>query len=279
MVIWQADFYRRPLIDAEGNPLWELILVNENGKGVYAFCSQAEATRQWVTEQLQYAIQHSPQRPDRLQVFRPQSVSLLSLACQSLNIALEQTRRTPALKQILQQRAREYPSLPNYTRQPYAPLTLEAPPPVPLPEALWGEQWRFGAIAAGDLEGFVGDRPIPICAVPDALRPMNLKLPSTLAIPGVTIDGGRQSMRLARWLQEAHPDHLAYVPGDPDGLVLHAGLVDRWILTTFVDEEVVAAARTFQQRQQQAQGLHFLLVRPDDSGMTYSGFWLLQHAE
>jgi hypothetical protein len=103
-----------------------------------------------------------------------------------------------------------------------------------------------------------------------------LQLSSTLLIPGVVIDGGRRSMQLAQWLQRAKPFALNYIPGQPDGLVLEAGLVDRWILTTFADPEVIAAARTFQERQRAAKGLHFLLVQPDDSGMTYSGFWLLQ---
>nr|WP_317106120.1 Tab2 family RNA-binding protein [Chroococcidiopsis sp. SAG 2025] len=35
-------------------------------------------------------------------------------------------------------------------------------------------------------------------------------------------------------------------------------------------------AQIYAQRQQQSQGLHFLLVQPDDSGMTYTGFWLLR---
>jgi hypothetical protein len=39
-------------------------------------------------------------------------------------------------------------------------------------------------------------------------------------VPGVVIDGGRQSMRLARWLQEARPGALHYLAGAPDGLVL-----------------------------------------------------------
>lgn len=69
---------------------------------------------------------------------------------------------------------------------------------------------------------------------------------------------------------------LNYVAGTPGGLVLEAGLVDRWIVATFEDEEVVAAAQTYEQRKKLSKGLHFLLVQPDDSGMTYSGFWLLR---
>jgi hypothetical protein len=82
-------------------------------------------------------------------------------------------------------------------------------------------------------------------------------------------------MPLAQWLQRSRPYALTYIPGEPDGLILAAGLVERWVLTTFTDPEVQAAAQTFQTRMQASKGLHFILVQPDDSGMTYTGFWLL----
>jgi len=58
--------------------------------------------------------------------------------------------------------------------------------------------------------------------------------------------------------------------------VLESGLVDRWILATFTDAEVTTAGKLYQQRKRLSHGLHFLVVQPDKSGMTYSGFWLLQ---
>ncbi len=108
------------------------------------------------------------------------------------------------------------------------------------------------------------------------MKPLNLGLASTLAVPGVVIYGGRRSLPLARWLKEARPVALSYIAGAPDGLVLEASLVDRWIVATFEDSEVTAAAKIYEQRKQQSNGLHFLLVQPDDSGMTYTGFWLLK---
>jgi hypothetical protein len=36
------------------------------------------------------------------------------------------------------------------------------------------------------------------------------------------------------------------------------------------------AGRLFEQRKVASQGVHFLLVRPDDSGVTYTGLWLLR---
>jgi hypothetical protein len=256
MNIWQADFYRRPLRNETGDPFWELLICDASGRVVLsAFCLQREANSAWLTQHLQGI----GVLPDRIQVFRPQSLSLLQAAVQPLGIAVEPTRRTLALKKLIHER--------------YGTIELEKPPPVPLPENLWGEQWRFGAIAAQDLVPVFGQRMIPVRDLPESLLPVNL--PSTLLIPGVIIDGGRQAMTLARWLERSRPYALQSIPGEPEGLILEAGLSDRWVLTTFDDADVAVAAQTFRERQQAAKGLHFLLVQPDDSGMTYSGFWLL----
>ena len=277
MRIWQVDFYRRPLRDLTGQILWELLICNSTRTFMYeARCPQSEANTRWLVEHLHLAAGVGQQLPDLMQVFRPQSLSLISAAGQQLGIAVEPTRSTAALKQWLQERAQLYPSLDNYTGEPYNPLALDKPPPTPLPEKLWGEQWRFATLSAGDIEEAFARRPIPILKMPEFLLPINLGLASTLPVPGVVIDGGRQSMRLARWLQNGRPVALNYVTGAPGGLVLEAGLADRWIIATFEDEEVAAAALAFEQRKNLSQGLHFLLVQPDNSGITYSGFWLLR---
>ncbi|MBF2090085.1 MAG: Tab2/Atab2 family RNA-binding protein [Synechococcales cyanobacterium K44_A2020_017] len=275
MRIWQADIYRRPLRDEAGNSLWEVVICEGDRALLIAACPQPSLSSAWLTAQITTAINLHGQ-PDRLQVFRPQSLSLLETACQSLGLSVEATRHTPHLHALLEQRALDYPHLPNYTGEAYDPVALDRPPPLPLADNLWGESWRFAAIAASDLDLVFGDRPIPIRVWPETLTPQTLKLASTTMVPGVIIYGGRQSMRLARWLEQADPVSLHYIPGAPDGLILEAGLVDRWILTTFDDPEAIAAGQTYQQRLQTSQGLHFLLVQPDDSGVTYTALWLLQ---
>lgn len=276
MQIWQADFYRRPLRDAAGQTLWELLICDPTRTFTYtALCPQSQANAKWLIGQFQLA--GSQKLPDIIQVFRPQSLSLISAAAKQLGIFVEPTRHTSALKQWLQERLPFWRSQENYTGESYDPTGLDKPPPTPLPENLWGEQWRFATLSAGDLEEAFKERPIPILEMPDFLLPLNLGIASTVAIPGVIIDGGRRSLQLARWLQEAQPAYLNYIAGDLSGLILEAGLIDRWIVATFADPEVTAAAKAYEQRKQQSQGLHFLLVQPDDSGMTYSGFWLLRH--
>lgn len=275
MNVWQADFYRRPLRDETGQVLWELLICDTTGNVIYqSFCPQPDVTHDWLVSQVQVAVAKTG-LPDAIQVFRPQSFNLFQEVGQQLGIKVEATRRTPTLKQRLQERALEYPQHENYTGEAYNPLSLDKPPPVPLPENLWGDRWRFASIPAGDIEEGFAQRPIPIVQMPNELLPLQLGLASTVAVPGVVIDGGRQSMPLARWLQEVQPVALNYIPGAPDGLILEAGLVERWVMATFEDKEVAAAARLYEQRKQTSQGLHFLLVQPDDSGMTYTGFWLL----
>lgn len=275
MRVIQADFYRRPLKNEIGQPLWELLLSDETGDFRFsALCPQSQATANWLSDRLQEAFKSV--HPDIIQVFRPQSLSLLESAAKKINTPVEGSRKTPALKQWLQERAREYPLSPNYTGEPYEPLALDKPPPLPLPENLWGDVWRFAALPAGELVEAFRDRPIPILEMPESLLPLNLGIPSTIPVPGVAIDGGRQAMRLARSLADMPPVALSYIPGAPDGLILDAGLVDRWIVATFEDAEVAAAAKVYEQRKILSKGLHFLLIQPDDSGMTYSGFWLLR---
>lgn len=275
MQIWQADFYRRPLKHPTGEALWEFLICDQTRTLEYrAVCPQSQANSTWLIQQLQQATQ--THKPDVIFVFRPQSVSLISTAAQALGIAVQPNRRTPTLKSWLQERAQDYPNLPEYTAEAYEPVKLDKPAPVPLPENLWGENWRFATLSAAEMVSAFSERPIPILEMPDILHPIHLGLSSGVPVPGIVIDGGRQSMQLARWLQQAQPISLHYIPGAPDGLILEAGLVDRWVLATFEDAEVSEAAKMFTERKQLSKGLHFLLVQPDDSGMTYTGFWLLK---
>lgn len=266
MTIWQADFYRGQKLDSTGKPLWELLICDRDRQWTYeAICPQSEVSSNWLIFQLR---QTSTTLPEIVQVFRPQALSLLQTAAEQLGIKIEATRRTRALKKWLQERDSIDPGANK--------LALDKPPPLPLPENLWGDRWRFATLPAGELIDTFAQRPIPILEMPEFLQPLNLGLASDIPIPGVIIDGGRQSMQLARWLENVRPVAINYSPGAPDGLILEAGLVDRWVMVTFEDKEVAAAGRTFQQRQRLSKGLHFLLVQPDDSGMTFTGVWLLQ---
>lgn len=277
MTLWQADLHRPPLAGPSGEPLWEILLCSEDFSFSYgATAPQAAINQAWVHEQVKTAVDKAGSPPDVIQVFRPQALSLLTTGCAPLGLVVEPSRRTPTLHQWLRQRAKWYPTQPNAIPIPYNPLHIESPPPLPLPENLWGDQWGFTALGAGDFEQTLPYDPIPLRHLSPSLMPSRLGLASTAVLPGIVIDAGRQSMALAQWIQAHAPAWLTAVKGEPDGLILEAGLCDRWIMTTFSDAEVSSAGQRFEQRKRQSAGLHFLLVRPDDSGMTTTGLWLLQ---
>lgn len=260
-LVWQVDFYRIPQKNEVGKVLWGLLICTPTRNFEYvATCLQSEANSNWLTEKFKLAGVES--LPDVIQVFRPQSLGVITVAANNLGIKVEATRRTLSLKQLLQEN--QYP------------LVIDQPPPAPLPENLWGEEWGFANINAGDLVDEFAERPIPFLQIPEFLQPINLGLASNVPVPGTIIYGGKQSLRLARWLQENDPVSLNYITGAPDGLILEADLADRWILATFEDPEVTEAAKVYEHRKKTSKGLHFLLLQPDNSGITYSGFWLLQ---
>ncbi|YAI82128.1 MAG: Tab2 family RNA-binding protein [cyanobacterium endosymbiont of Rhopalodia sterrenbergii] len=269
---WQADFYKTSFQNEEHQCQWQLLICDVQGKIIYqAICEQKEANLSWLFSQLESAIEQ--EIPDVIQVFRPQSVNLLIAAADKFGIKVEATRRTPKLKEILKKQG---------INNNLNPVKLEQPPPQTLPQNLWGERWQFVTSLEGGLIEFFSDCPIPIVDIPNLLLPINLGLASTVSIPGIIIYGGRTSMYLARWLVDIKPVALNYIPTQIDksgGLVLESDLVDRWILATFEDSDMAKAAQQYELRKNNSQGLHFLVVQPDDSAVTYSGFWLLRHEE
>ncbi len=277
MIDWQADLHRPPLVDDEGQPLWELLLCNRDASFTYvAQVPQAGVNQAWLTEQLRRAKVEARGQPDRLQVFRPQALSLLRAGAAPLGIQVQATRHTPTLHRWLTQRAQGYADLAQGTGTPYQPLQLDQFPPLPLPERLWGERWGFTALTAAEFERTLPHEPIPIRGLPEDWLPSRWGLASSALLPGVVIDGGNRALALCRWIEAAEPAWLRYQSGDLGGLLLEAGLSDRWVVATFSDPQVGMEGQRFEQRKRLTQGLHFLLVRPDDSGMTYTGLWLLR---
>ncbi|MBP0019331.1 MAG: DUF1092 family protein [Cyanobacteria bacterium SBLK] len=266
MTIWQADFYRSSSSSPEEGIIGTLVLCDRQGRLIYeATCPRGGVVKDWSIGQFRKIPEP---HPERLQIFRPQCASLLKSIEEELGIPIETTRHTSALKQLLKQRGNS--------------IELEKPPPQPLPDRLWGERWRFASLPAGEVVREFCDRPIPILDIPEEFEPRQRGLSSSLLVPGIIIEGGRQAMSLARWVQEVQPYALDYIPaelGRSGGIILEAGLSDRWVFQTFDDPEVARAAREYQQRLYRSQGLHFLLIQPDGGNANFTGYWLLLNEE
>jgi hypothetical protein len=167
---WQADFYHHPGLSAnegQNERQWELVLwdadiqadTNTTPALYAAQCSSTDANADWLERQLLLAA--GGKLPDKIQVFRPQSLGLISLAAKKLGIQVEPTRNTQGLKQLLREKYQQHPQ--------YDPILLEKAPPQALPENLWGDEWQIANIAAGQIIDLFCDRPIPICSIPQSI--------------------------------------------------------------------------------------------------------------
>ncbi|NJK36419.1 MAG: DUF1092 family protein [Oscillatoriales cyanobacterium SM2_3_0] len=153
MLIWQADCYRRPLQDSTRQPLWELLICDpEDSFEFAAFCPQSAVKLDWLVQQFQAAIAAQGQRPERIEVFRPPALNLIAAAGKILEIPIYPNRHTDFLKQLLRERVQIYQQREGYTGEPYDPLALDRPPPVPLPEKSLGRSLAVCPFTGGSID-------------------------------------------------------------------------------------------------------------------------------
>jgi RNA-binding protein Tab2/Atab2 len=147
--------------------------------------------------------------------------------------------------------------------------------PQPMPEHLWGDRWQFVRLTAEELEFRLLARSIPIREVSPFARPSEQAIAPNVLVPGVMIEAGQQSMRLARWVAAQQPINLEAVNRELGALMLRTQR-DRWIMATYQDKAVKEASENFEALKSTSKGIHFLLIQPDDTDITYSGLWILR---
>lgn len=283
-VIWELDFYSRPVLDDNQKKQWE-VLICESPTDVQSdldslfryskFCGSTEVNSVWLKTAIQEAIDQAPAPPDRIRFFRRQMNNMIVKGSQDAGIPAYASRRTPVLHQWIQQRIAEvYPTLPNYqaSRNP----SVGYPPnvPQPLPDALEGEKWTFVSLSASAFTempewdiGFGEAFPLELVGI----------APDT-PIPGLLIFSGR-AQALAAWmsgLELAFIQSLGAEGTAPPRLILETGVSEAWILAALTTEDLVAEGDQFEAAKQQAQGVHFLAVQSDPDSDAFAGFWLMQ---
>jgi RNA-binding protein Tab2/Atab2 len=281
-VIWELDFYSRPVVDEQKKKQWE-VLICESPLSIdtrvdslfrYSqFCSNTEVNSVWLRKALEEAIAQAPKPPDKIRFFRRQMTNMIVRGCEDAGIPATVSRRTLALNQWIQQRMQEvYPTYPNYQAAVANPsVSLPDSAPQPLPDALIGQQWAFVTLEASAFAdfsewdiGFSEAFPLDMVGVSPEMR-----------IPGVIIFSPR-ALPLAGWMSGLD---LAYLKGDrnaPARLVLETGGSDAWILATLNSPALQKEAQNFEMAKQQSHQVHFIAVQSDPQSESFAGFWLLQ---
>jgi hypothetical protein len=119
-VIWEVDFYSRPVLDDQGKKLWELLLCDPQGTECFAQpCPPDQVNSQWLRDALapwvrDNAITH-------LRSFRAPMLPMLTRACEGLQVTVLPSRRVVALAVML--RGVDGEELPGVIRHAYGTAT------------------------------------------------------------------------------------------------------------------------------------------------------------
>ena len=283
-IIWELDFYSRPVLDESQKKLWEvLICESATDLAVQAdelfqyseFLTNAEVNslrlRAVIQQAVAQAVAQGKKPPDRIRFFRRQMNNMIMKACEDAGLPAYASRRTLMVSQWLNQRERDYyPTLPNYQAGGNPSVNLPPPKPQPLPAALMGERWSFMNLEAAAFAE-MADWEISFS---EAFPLSMLGLSPETIVPGLVIYSAR-ALPLAGWMSGLELAFLRFNLQPPQ-LVLETGANDAWILASLPSPSLQAEAKAFEEAKRKAGKIHFVAVQTNPESEVFAGFWLMQ---
>ncbi|APB34168.1 hypothetical protein GlitD10_1842 [Gloeomargarita lithophora Alchichica-D10] len=262
-VIWEVDFYARPVVDDQGKKLWELLLCNPQAEDCIAQnCPPDQVNSQWLRDTLAPWVRDNG--ITHLRAFRTPMLPMLTRACEGLQVTVLPSRRVVALAHWLNQRwLTVYSQLPGFQPLAAPPPVEGSSPPQPLPEALRGQQWAWANLLWGQIRQEGADW----ADFGELLPWQYIDLANDTVIPGLIIYSPR-AQALAAWMSGWE---LAGFEVEGERVILETGIGERWLFTPRNSQAV-----GFQTAQTQAQGVHFLAIQTDPHAENLQGFWLMQ---
>lgn len=294
-LIWELDFYSRPLLDNQQKKLWEVLIcespqqIDVDPDSIYRyaqFCPSTTVNSLWLAEAIKKAIAETGKTPTKIRFFRRQMKNMITKACEEIGINSVPSRRTYTLNHWLKDRLKEYyPTLSGYDAQASTSATVAYPElnAIALPEAVRGDKGDKWALVSLPVQDFREMNQWEI-AFGEAFPLAMYNLDPDLVIPGLIIFSSR-AIPLAGWLSGLELSYCYLEEISPSSrellkqvyrLRLETGVSDSWILADLTDEKSVAEARGFSKAKQLVQDIHFLAIQSSPESESFAGFWLLQ---
>ncbi len=283
-VIWELDFYSRPVLDEKQKKQWEVLIcesptdVRDNANELFRyskFCANTEVNSVWLREAIEEAIAQASKPPDRIRFFRRQMTNMILKGCDDAGIDAFASRRTPVMHQWINQRMETvYPSMPTY--QPSSNPSVSYPDsiPQPLPDALEGEKWMFVSLEAASFAE-MSEWNIDFG---EAFPLSMMELDDKTSIPGLIVFSSR-AQPLAAWMSGLELAFLKVIPSDgraPTRLTLETGASEAWIIANLSSPKLEQEGESFEAAKVNAKNVHFLAVQSDPDADSFAGFWLMQ---
>ena len=285
-IVWELDFYSRPVLDEEGKKLWE-VLICESPNSIkrspdtlfkYSqYCSSSSVNSLWLREAIEKAIAEAENSPKKIRFFRRQMNNMIVKACEDAGLNPIPSRRTYAIKKWLAERMVDfYPQESGFDLKMANSASVKYPPlnAIPLPDAVKGDRgdkWTFVSLSAADFDD-MQDWEI---AFEESFALSLLDIQPETTIPGLIIYSPRATP-LAAWMSGLEMGFLQFEKLPLPQLRLETGLSDSWTLINLTNKDTVKQTEDFEAAKQKANGVHFLAVQTTEDSEAFAGFWLLK---
>jgi len=288
-IIWELDFYSRPVLDENQKKIWELLICNsydadrpERFEWIKV-CHSSEVNSSWLAAELKEAIaahlQQTGETPQKVRFYRPSMTNIISRGCKQVGLIPQISRRLFTISPWLQDRMQTvYPHREGFVAAEPQPLPLrigsQVPTAQPAPDALMGESWMVASLKIAEFsEASSWSMDF------GELFSLDFANQSDQVIPGLIITSTR-ALALAAWMSGVDPVFLKFEPNlDKLQLILEAGEEARWILTNlnrFKNMGAIAQAEDFEAAKKASGGIHFVAIQTDPAIEHFAGFWLLK---
>jgi hypothetical protein len=272
---WQIDFCSRPLKDDRGKKVWELLITDDDRSFEHAeYFPNNRINSVELARALERVMEERNERPKRFKFFRAQMQTIITRACNEVDIAPLASRRCQTLVTWLGERVETvYKKHPGYDANAPPLMAFEASAPKRLPDALRGESWAFVALPLVGVREEMAQ--VKRGKVFGALLDIDEDLPDDTLIPGIAVYTSRAAA-LAGWTKGLE---LACISVDTQtsSIVLETGVNDSWSYAFFrKSKELTQEAKEWEQVKRACNGLHFLAIQTDEEAETTDGFWILQ---
>ncbi|MGD1852296.1 MAG: Tab2/Atab2 family RNA-binding protein [Cyanophyceae cyanobacterium] len=296
-VVWELDFYSRPVLDENGKKRWEVLIcdsptdLNADLGDPYrysVFCSNTEVNSITVSNAMKAAIAESGVKPDKVRFFRQSLRNAIEAGCQTVGVNACLSQRTLMMEQWIEERLEKvYPQDPGYQASAQA-AALYLPPPAarPLPDALLGQKWAVVSLPVEALR-YMGEWEMDF----GEARPLELfDLKDDTLVPGVLVFSPRAKAIAARMsglemgfvrieVQEK-PSSLSSKESEfPDQIILETGVGDRWVFANLPDAKTKEEGQSLEVLKTAAQGLHFIAIQKDPDSERFEGFWMMSERQ
>ncbi|KAK1267711.1 hypothetical protein QJS04_geneDACA015601 [Acorus gramineus] len=275
---WEMDFCSRPILDARGKKVWELVVCDKSLSLQYTKYFPNNIINSVTLREAIVSIVDAlgVPLPEKIRFFRSQMQTIITRACTELSIQPVPSKRCVSLLLWLEERYETvYTRHPGFQKGSKPLMALDNPFPMELPENLVGEKWAFVQLPytavqeeISSLESryaFGGNLDLDL---------LGLEIDDDTLVPGLAVASSR-AKPLAAWMNGLEVCSME-VDVSRACLILSVGVSTRYVYATYKKNAMTTReAEAWEAAKKACGGLHFLAIQENLDSDDCVGFWLL----